>query len=118
MLSQADNELITRTGSGTPGGAFLRRFWHPVLLSNELEAGGAPRKGRLLGEDLVAFRAADGRLGLREEACPHRRASLALAKNEDCALRCLYHSWKIDVGGSVVETPSEPTGAAFAAKVN
>jgi phthalate 4,5-dioxygenase oxygenase subunit len=117
MLTKAENELITRTAAGTAGGAFLRRFWHPVLTSADLVAGGAPQRVRLLGEDLVAFRGHDGRAGLLDEACPHRRASLALARNEDCALRCLFHGWKIDVDGNIVDVPSEPEGARFAGKV-
>jgi phenylpropionate dioxygenase-like ring-hydroxylating dioxygenase large terminal subunit len=117
MLTQAENELITRTGADTPGGAYLRRFWFPILTSDDLSAGGAPRKVRLLGDDFVAFRAADGRVGLLDEACPHRRASLALARVEACGLRCLFHGWKLDVEGAVVEVPSEPDGARFAPKV-
>ena len=117
MLSQADNELITRTGAATPGGAFMRRFWHPVLLSDEVQAGKAPHRVKLLGENLVAFRGHDGRVGLLDEACPHRRASLALARNEDCTLKCLFHGWKISADGKVVDAPSEPANAAFAAKV-
>jgi nitrite reductase/ring-hydroxylating ferredoxin subunit len=117
MLTKAENELITRTAADTPGGAFLRRFWHPVLTSEDLVAGGAPQRVRLLGEDLVAFRGHDGRAGLLDEACPHRRASLALARNEDCALRCLFHGWKVDVEGNIVDVPSEPEGARFAGKV-
>jgi len=117
MLSIAENELLTRTSADTPGGAFLRRFWYPVLTSDDLVAGGAPRRVRLLGEDLVAFRGSDGRVGLLDEACPHRRASLALARNENCALRCLFHGWQIDAGGNVVGVPSEPDGARFASKV-
>ena len=118
MLSQPDNELITRTGAATPGGAFLRRFWYPVLLSDEVKAGKAPQRVRLLGEHLVAFRGHDGTLGLLDEACPHRRASLALARNEQCALTCLFHGWKISAEGKVVDAPSEPANATFAAKVN
>ena len=63
---------------------------------------------RLLGEDLVAFRDTNGRLGVLDEHCPHRRASLALGRNEECGLRCLYHGWKVDVEGNVVDRPSEP----------
>jgi len=117
MLTTAENELITRTCSATPGGAFLRRFWFPVLTSDDLKPGGAPQRVRLLGEDLVAFRGSDGRVGLLDEACPHRRASLALARNEDCALRCLFHGWQMDVDGNVIDVPSEPAGARFTTKV-
>jgi phthalate 4,5-dioxygenase len=118
MLTKVENELLTRVGPETLGGALLRRYWHPVLESSALEADGAPRQVRLLGEDFVAFRAADGRVGFVDEGCPHRRASLALARNENCALRCLFHGWKIDLDGSVLETPSEPPERGnFAAKV-
>lgn len=118
MLTAAENELMTRVGPGTPMRALLSRYWLPVLKSEELEAGGAPQRVRLFGENYAAFRAHDGRVGLLDEGCPHRRASLLLARNADCALTCLFHGWKIDVGGTVVDAPSE--GAArerFATKV-
>ena len=108
MLSPEENELLTRVGPGTPMGALLRQYWIPALRSERLKAGGAPAGVRLLGENFVAFRASDGRVGFFDEACPHRGASLVLARNEDCALRCLFHGWKIDVTGKVVEIPSEP----------
>lgn len=118
MLTAAENELITRVGPGTPMGALMRRFWHPVHKSATLQAGGAPERVRLLGEDYVIFRARDGRIGLFDEGCPHRRASLVLARTEDCALRCIFHGWKIDVGGEVVDVPSEPSERErFGAKV-
>ena len=97
MLTKEDNELITRVGPETQGGALLRRFWYPVLKAAALEPDGAPKKVRLLGENFVAFRAGDGRVGMVEELCPHRRASLVLARNEECGLRCLFHGWKLDL---------------------
>jgi phthalate 4,5-dioxygenase len=108
MLSKDDNELITRVGPDTRGGALLRRYWYPVLKADALEPEGAPKRVRLLGENFVAFRGADGRVGMLEELCPHRRASLILARNEECGLRCLFHGWKLDLDGRVVEAPSEP----------
>ncbi|GAA4490545.1 Rieske 2Fe-2S domain-containing protein [Rhodococcus olei] len=108
MLSHEDNELLTRVGGGAPMGAYLREHWTPAVRSERLVADGAPVRVRLFGENFVAFRATDGRVGFVDEACPHRGASLALARNEDCALRCIYHGWKIDVSGTVVEVPSEP----------
>ena len=108
MLNKDDNELITRVGPGTRGGDLLRRFWYPVLKATALEPDGAPQKVRLLGESFVAFRSADGRVGMLEELCPHRRASLVLARNEECGLRCLFHGWKLDLDGRVVDAPAEP----------
>jgi phenylpropionate dioxygenase-like ring-hydroxylating dioxygenase large terminal subunit len=112
MLTPADNELLTQTGPGTPMGAMLREYWWPVLRADKLERDGAPERVRLMGENYVAFRDTEGRLGFLDEHCPHRRVSLVLARNEDCGLRCLMHGWKIDVNGKVVETPNEVEAGA------
>ncbi len=116
MLSAELNELITRVGPGTPMGETLRRYWLPIALREELpEPDGAPVRVRLLGERLVAFRDTSGRVGLVDEYCPHRGASLWLARNEDCGLRCIYHGWKFDADGSCVEQMNEPE--SFAEKI-
>jgi len=109
MLSQADNQFLTQSGKGTPMGELLRRFWMPALLSAELpERDGAPRKIKLLGEDLLAFRATDGRVGIVEPHCPHRGAGLYYGRNEECGLRCAFHGWKFDVDGNCVDLPTSP----------
>jgi phthalate 4,5-dioxygenase oxygenase subunit len=91
----------------------MRRHWLPVCLSEEVaERDGAPVRSRLVGEDLVVFRDSEGRLGVLGEHCLHRRASLAFGRNEECGLRCLYHGWKFDVEGNVVDMPSELPGTA------
>ena len=72
---------------------------------------------RLLGEDLVAFRDTQGRVGLLEEHCPHRGTSLFFGRNEECGLRCIYHGWKMDVDGKVLDTPAEPAGSTLKNKV-
>jgi phthalate 4,5-dioxygenase oxygenase subunit len=94
-------------------GGIMRRHWLPVCLSEEVaEKDGAPVRSRLLGEDLVVFRDSNGKLGVLSEFCLHRRASLAFGRNEECGLRCLYHGWKFDVDGNVIDMPSEAPGAA------
>jgi phthalate 4,5-dioxygenase oxygenase subunit len=109
LLTKEENELITRVGHGTPMGELIRRCWTPACLSEELpEPDGDPIRIRLLGEDLVAFRDSAGRVGVMEEHCPHRGASLFFGRNEEGGLRCLYHGWKIDVAGTILETPCEP----------
>jgi phthalate 4,5-dioxygenase oxygenase subunit len=119
MLSREENELITRTGPGTPMGEVLRRYWMPILLERELsEPDGEPVKVRVLGERLVAFRDTDGRIGLLDEFCPHRRVSLWLGRNEECGLRCVYHGWKFDVLGNCVDQLNEPGESSFAEKVH
>jgi phthalate 4,5-dioxygenase oxygenase subunit len=118
MLSSADNERLTRVGKGTPMGNTLRRYWMPALLSSELGGNdGAPVRVRLLGEDLVAFRATDGRVGLVDAFCPHRRAPMFFGRNEECGLRCVYHGWKFDASGACVDMPSEPPDSLFKTKV-
>ncbi|HEX6209452.1 MAG TPA: Rieske 2Fe-2S domain-containing protein, partial [Methylomirabilota bacterium] len=114
MLSAEDNDLLTRTGAHTPMGAFFRRFWLPVLLAQELpEPDGPPVRVKLLGEDLVAFRDTEGRVGLLDPRCPHRGASLFFGRNEACGLRCAYHGWKFDVHGRCVDMPTMPPGSGF-----
>ena len=119
MLRHEDNELLVRVGRGTPMGSLLRQYWTPAVRAERLVADGAPVRVRIMGSNFVAFRATDGRVGFLDEACPHRCASLALARNEDNALRCIFHGWKIDVSGKVVDVPSEPAHrrGEFAAKI-
>ncbi|MDH4148207.1 MAG: Rieske 2Fe-2S domain-containing protein [Acidimicrobiia bacterium] len=107
MLTADDNEMLTRTGRGTPMGELFRRFWTPVLLSEELAgADGDPVRVRVMGEDLVAFRDSVGRVGVVDPRCSHRGADLFLGRNEECGLRCVYHGWKFDVAGACVDAPT------------
>jgi phthalate 4,5-dioxygenase oxygenase subunit len=118
MLSPADNERLTRVGPGTPMGNLFRRYWNPACLSEEVaENDGAPLRVRLLGEDLIAFRDTNGTVGLVAAYCPHRRAPMFFARNEECGLRCVYHGWKFDHTGACVDMPSEPPDSLFKTKV-
>jgi len=113
MLTREQNELLCRVEGAAPMGGVMRRHWLPVCMSEEVvERDGPPVRSRLLGEDLVVFRDTQGNLGVLGEYCLHRRASLAFGRNEECGLRCLYHGWKFDVEGNVVDMPSEAPGAA------
>ncbi|MGZ5039187.1 MAG: Rieske 2Fe-2S domain-containing protein [Usitatibacter sp.] len=99
-------------------GRLMRRHWIPVCLAEEVpEPDGAPVHARILGEDLVVFRDSGGNLGVLDEHCPHRRASLAMGRNEEGGLRCLYHGWKVDVKGNVLEMASEPASSGLCSKV-
>ena len=116
MVTAQDNETLTRTGRGTPMGEVMRRYWIPALISWELAGpDGPPLIVTLLGEQLVAFRDTGGRVGLLEEFCAHRGASLWLGRNEEHGLRCVFHGWKYDVTGQCVDQMNEPE--QFAAKV-
>jgi phthalate 4,5-dioxygenase len=89
-------------------GELMRSYWIPGLLSEEIGGNDCdPKAFRLLGEDLVAFRDTEGRVGVMDVYCPHRLASLALGRNEEGGIRCIYHGWKIDVSGKILETPCE-----------
>src|SRR6476619_3041139 len=99
-------------------GALLRRYWQPACLSSELsEPDGAPLRVRLLGEDLIAFRDTEGRIGLVDAYCPHRRAPMFYGRNEECGLRCVYHGWKFNVDGRCIDVPALPPGNPFVDKV-
>src|ERR1700723_3338906 len=107
MLRAEDNKLLTESGSGTAMGDLLRRFWLPVLLSEELpEADGPPKKIVVMGEELLAFRDSRGVVGVIDQYCPHRGANLWLGRNEECGIRCVYHGWKFDTDGACVDMPT------------
>lgn len=118
MLTQEDNELICRVGPGTPMGEVMRRYWHPLIISDELpEPDCPPIRARLLGEDLVAFRDSNGKIGLIAESCPHRGASLYFGINQECGIMCIYHGWKFDVDGNCTDMPNAPEGETFKDKI-
>ena len=106
-MKREENELLTRVGKGTPMGEMMRRYWHPICTSAELpEPDGDPLRTRLLGQDFVVFRDSQGRVGVLDELCMHRGASLALGRVEEGGIRCLYHGWKYAVDGRILDTPN------------
>ncbi len=112
MLTAEENELLCRVEGDAPMGRIMRRHWLPACMSEEVAAAdGAPVRTRLLGEDLVVFRDTSGKLGILGEHCPHRQASLAFGRNEEGGLRCLYHGWKFDADGKVLDMSCEPEGS-------
>jgi phthalate 4,5-dioxygenase len=117
MLTHADNELLCRVGPGTAMGDYFRRFWLPACLAVEVAPDGPPLRTRILGEDLLIFRATDGTVGLVGDHCPHRGASLFFGRNEEGGLRCVYHGWKFDVAGACIDMPNEPPESDFKSKV-
>ncbi len=118
MLKVEENELICRVGPGTPMGNFMREYWVPAMLSSEmLTPDSDPVRVMLLGEQLIAFRDTNGRVGLVAHNCPHRGASLFFGRNEEGGLRCVYHGWKFDVDGNCIDMPNEPAESDFKSKV-
>ena len=101
-----EDEELTHVGPGTPGGELLRRYWHPVCLSEDLKD--LPKRVRILGEDLIAFRDGRGNPGLFFFRCSHRGTSLEYGRIEERGIRCCYHGWLYDVKGSILEMPLEP----------
>src|SRR5882672_7726970 len=108
MMSQEQNDLITRTGPKDACGKLMRMYWQPAALVDELTGPRPVKAVKLLGEDLVLFRDEDGRYGLIERHCAHRGADLAFGRREDGGLRCSFHGWLFDVAGQCLETPAEP----------
>ncbi len=118
MLSETETNLLCETGAGTPMGELFRRFWIPALISEELpEPDCTPVAIKILGEDLIAFRDSNGKVGLLSAYCAHRHAKLFWGRNEECGLRCTYHGWKYDIDGNCVDMPNEPAENQFKDKV-
>jgi phenylpropionate dioxygenase-like ring-hydroxylating dioxygenase large terminal subunit len=119
------NERITRVGPGTPCGELLRCYWQPAALLDEFDPrfdarmAERPLKAvRLLGQDLVLFRADNGSWGLLDRDCPHRGADLAFARHEGDRIRCPFHGWAFDAEGRCLETPAEPVGSTLCQRVH
>ena len=106
-----EDEELTHVGPGTPCGEYLRRFWQPVVLSNELKD--LPKSIRILGEDLVVFRDRGGHVGLLELHCSHRGTSLEFGLIEETGIRCCYHGWLFGVDGKILDTPGEPPASTY-----
>jgi phenylpropionate dioxygenase-like ring-hydroxylating dioxygenase large terminal subunit len=118
MLKKEDNELITQVGPGTPMGDLMREYWLPAMLSSELPSPDSdPVRVLILGEKLIGFRDTNGQVGLMQNNCPHRGASLFFGRNEECGIRCVYHGWKFDTQGNCVDMPNEPAESDFRTKV-
>ena len=110
-----EDEELTRVGPGTPGGEYLRRFWHPVAYTQELTD--LPLAIKILGEELVIFRDGSGEIGLLERHCSHRGTSLEYGKIEQKGIRCCYHGWLFNVDGRILDTPGEPPDSTFKDKL-
>lgn len=106
--AREDAEL-THVGPDTPCGEYLRRYWQPVAMSEEL--GALPKVVRILGEDLVLFRDGSGRTGLLHRHCAHRGASLEYGIVAERGIICCYHGWHYDVDGTILRAGSEPPGS-------
>ena len=115
-MDAQENETMTRVGPGTPAGETLRRYWLPVLFSDEINSE-QPKIVRRLAEDLLLFRDEFGRVGLTEPACPHRGTSLEYGWIEAGGIRCCYHGWVYDVNGRCIDQPGEPSGSNFKDKI-
>jgi phthalate 4,5-dioxygenase len=118
MLTHEKNALLTQCGPGTPMGQLMRSFWTPAMIAAEIPAADEPPvRLTLLGERLVVFRDSEGRVGVLEENCPHRGASLFFGRNEEGGIRCVYHGWKFDVAGNCMQMPTEPSTSRMCEKV-
>jgi len=114
MLTKEENEKLCLIEGEAPMGQYVRRFWLPFLQSSDLPAPDCePVRVRLMGEDLLAFRDTNGKAGLIDPLCAHRRADLFYGRNEEGGLRCIYHGWKFGVDGTCLDTPTEPKDSNY-----
>lgn len=114
-MTPDENDMLTRVGPGTRMGRLLRSYWWPVEFTQSITT--KPVPVRLLGEDLILFRNADGSLGLLDRRCPHRGASLALGRVEADGIRCCYHGWKFAADGRCLDMPAEPANTPLLSEV-
>jgi 5,5'-dehydrodivanillate O-demethylase len=117
MLSREENEMFTRVGPGTPAGELLRRYWHPIALASDVTEEKPVKFVRILGENLVLFKDKERRIGLLDDRCSHRGASLSYGRVEARGISCPYHGWLYDIHGNCLEVPAEPKGSNFACTV-
>ncbi len=122
MISAEQNRRLTEVGPYSPGGRLLRQYWHPIALSEELDAlqDGVPRPlipVRALGQDFVLFRDEHGAAALIDRDCPHRGADLAYGRWENGTVRCPFHGWRFDGAGRCLETPGEPCGSRLHTRI-
>jgi 5,5'-dehydrodivanillate O-demethylase len=117
MLTTEQNARLTQVGPGTPMGELMRRYWHPIAASVELNEETPTKEIRLLGEDLVLYRDLSGTVGCVEPSCAHRKANLSYGVPEEKGIRCAYHGWIYDETGACLDQPSEPSGSRFKDKV-
>ena len=113
MLTREENEMLTRVGPSTPAGDLLRRYWLPVGVASELTKENPTQIVRILGETLVLFRDKSGNVGLIDDRCAHRGASLCYGRVEKRGIACPYHGWLYDTKGNCLETPAEPASSKF-----
>jgi 5,5'-dehydrodivanillate O-demethylase len=108
MLTAEENIQLSSVAPDMPMGKLLRRYWHPIAASAQLDE--RPTQAvTLLGEDLVLYKDRSGTLGLIDRLCPHRRVDLSYGVPEDDGLRCMYHGWMFDQTGQCIEQPFEET---------
>jgi len=117
MMSQEQNDLITRIGPNAPAGKLMRMYWQPAALVDEFTGDRPVRAVKLLGQHFVLFKDEQGRYGLLDRDCPHRGADLAFGRRENGGLRCAFHGWLFDVNGECLETPAEPVGSPLCKNV-
>ncbi len=117
MLTQEENDTLTRVGAGTPAGQLLRRYWHVVAATGELTAAKPKKRVKILGEELVLYRDKSGNYGLVAEKCSHRGVSLYYGFVEPDGIRCPYHGWKYDACGKCIDQPFENPEAGFKEKI-
>ncbi len=113
VLTKEQNDILTQTAAGTPAGELLRRYWHPVGLVGEVTDDNPTKFVRILSEDLVLFRDKSGNVGLIQDHCVHRGASLLYGRVEERGIACAYHGWLYDTNGNCLETPAEPADSKF-----
>lgn len=106
-MKQEDNDLLCLVEKGTPMSAAFKRYWLVAGVSRDFPMPNSdPKRSTMLGEDYVLFRDSEGRMGCLRELCCHRGASLCLGRAEEGGIRCIFHGWKFQVDGTIIDMPN------------
>ncbi len=110
-------EDFVSVGPGSLAGRFLRMFWQPVYLSENLRSS-QPVPIRVFAEDFTLYRGESGAPYLVGPRCPHRGLTLSVGRVVAENIECFYHGWTFDGCGQCVAQPAENPGFADKVKVS
>ncbi len=86
----------------------LLNDWHAVLPLAQVEAQGNVIGARVLGEDIVIWKAGE-QIRAWKDLCVHRGTRLSLGEAQaDDTLMCPYHGWTYAADGQCVRIPAHP----------
>src|SRR5207245_3825000 len=91
-IEMTDDADFVHTGPGTLSGRYMRMFWHPVYVADQLKPGHAVPI-QIMSEKFTLYRGEGGNPYVVDFRCAHRGTQLSLGWVEEECIRCFYHGW-------------------------